>query len=103
MSDYIERANRVVPSKAQIDFMNTEFMAFIHFGMNTFTNSEWGNGNDSPELFNPAKLNANQWAATVRAAGMKAIILTAKHHDGFCLWPSAYTDYSVKYSPWKDG
>ena len=101
--DYIKRAAAVVPSKRQLKWHELEFYAFIHFGMNTFTNSEWGNGNDDPVLFNPEKLNANQWAAAVRAAGMKAIILTCKHHDGFCLWPSEYTDYSVKKSKWKDG
>lgn len=94
--DYIKRAAAVVPSERQLKWHELEFYAFIHFGMNTFTNSEWGNGNDDPVLFNPEKLNANQWAAAVRAAGMKAIILTCKHHDGFCLWPSEYTDYSVK-------
>ena len=86
--DYIKRAAAVVPSERQLKWHELEFYAFIHFGMNTFTNSEWGNGNDDPVLFNPEKLNANQWAAAVRAAGMKAIILTCKHHDGFCLWPS---------------
>ncbi len=101
--DYIKRAAAVVPSERQLKWHELEFYAFIHFGMNTFTNSEWGNGNDDPVLFNPEKLNANQWAAAVRAAGMKAIILTCKHHDGFCLWPSEYTDYSVKKSKWKDG
>ena len=101
--DYIKRAAAVVPSERQLKWHELEFYAFIHFGMNTFTNSEWGNGNDDPVLFNPEKLNANQWAAAVRAAGMKAIILTCKHHDGFCLWPSAYTDYSVKSSKWRDG
>ena len=101
--DYIKRAAAVVPSERQLKWHELEFYAYIHFGMNTFTNSEWGNGNDDPVLFNPEKLNANQWAAAVRAAGMKAIILTCKHHDGFCLWPSEYTDYSVKKSKWKDG
>ena len=101
--DYIKRAAAVVPSERQLKWHELEFYAFIHFGMNTFTNSEWGNGNDDPVLFNPEKLNADQWAAAVRAAGMKAIILTCKHHDGFCLWPSAYTDYSVKSSKWRDG
>lgn len=99
--DYIKRAAAVVPSERQLKWHELEFYAFIHFGMNTFTNSEWGNGNDDPVLFNPEKLNADQWAAAVRAAGMKAIILTCKHHDGFCLWPSKYTEHSVKNSPYK--
>lgn len=99
----IEMAASVVPSERQLKWQELEFYAFIHFGMNTFTNAEWGSGYESPETFNPTKLDARQWAASVKAAGMRAIILTAKHHDGFCLWPSAYTDHSVKYSPWKGG
>ena len=92
-----------VPSDRQLAWHELEFYAFVHFNMNTFTNMEWGLGNESPELFNPAELDCRQWARVCKEAGMKGIILTAKHHDGFCLWPSAYTEHSVKNSPWKNG
>lgn len=80
-----------------------EFNAFVHFNMNTFTNMEWGTGGESPEQFNPSALDCRQWAKVCKDAGMQGIILTAKHHDGFCLWPSALTEHSVKNSPWKNG
>ncbi|KAF2514947.1 alpha-L-fucosidase [Flavobacterium foetidum] len=92
-----------IPTQKQIDWQEMEFYAFVHFSLNTFTNKEWGYGDESPELFNPTDLDVRQWARIVKESGMKGIILVAKHHDGFCLWPSAYTERSVKNSPWKDG
>jgi len=92
-----------LPAERQLAWHELEYYAFVHFNMNTFTNMEWGFGNESPELFNPTELDCRQWARVCKEAGMKGIILTAKHHDGFCLWPSAYTEHSVKNSPWKNG
>lgn len=92
-----------LPSPAQLAWHTTETNLFVHFGMNTFTGREWGDGTESPAQFNPARLDCRQWARAARAAGFKIGILTAKHHDGFCLWPSAATDHSVKSSPWRHG
>lgn len=92
-----------LPTERQLAWHEMEFYAFIHFNMNTFTNMEWGMGNEKPESFNPTQLDTRQWARVCKEAGMKGIIITAKHHDGFCLWPSAYTEHSVKNSPWKEG
>ena len=103
MSNTIEIAANIVPSEKQYNWQLTEFYAFAHFGVNTFTNREWGEGNEDPAIFNPVKFNADQWVNAVKAANMNALILTAKHHDGFCLWPSKYTEHSVKNSPYKGG
>lgn len=99
----IQEALQVVPSQRQLLWQQKEFFAFIHFGMNTMTDTEWGTGEESPQLFNPSELDAEQWVATLAKAGVKAAILTCKHHDGFCLWPSKYTEHSVKNAPWKNG
>lgn len=91
------------PSRAQLAWQRDELAMFIHFGVNTFTDREWGDGTERPTIFDPSALDARQWARTARAAGFKAMVLTAKHHDGFCLWPTATTMHSVRSSPWRGG
>ncbi len=92
-----------VPNENQLRWQQMEMYAFIHYSLNTYTDQEWGFGNEDPQLFNPSDLDCRQWARVCKQAGMRGIIFTAKHHCGFCMWPSAYTDYSVKNSPWKQG
>lgn len=92
-----------LPSERQLAWQELEYYAFFHFNMNTFTDMEWGLGGEDPSLFNPTELDVEQWVKTVKKAGMKAVIITAKHHDGFCLWPTKTTEHSIKNSPYKDG
>ena len=98
-----EELTSIRPSKRQMAIMELGFYAFIHFTVNTFTNREWGDGTENPGIFCPTDFSAEQWVEAIRAAGMKGLILTCKHHDGFCLWPSKYTKHSVRSSPWRDG
>lgn len=97
------KPNLPIPSRSQLAWQRLEYYAFVHFGMNTFTNHEWGEGRAPATDFKPTAFDAEQWARIVRDAGMKGIIITAKHHDGFCLWPSETTEYSVKNSNWRGG
>ncbi|HET9425105.1 MAG TPA: alpha-L-fucosidase [Gemmatimonadaceae bacterium] len=99
----MQPVNRPVPTPAQLAWHRDELAIFLHFGVNTFTNREWGDGKESPAIFNPTALDARQWARSARAAGFKAMVLTAKHHDGFCLWPTKTTMHSVASSPFRGG
>ena len=103
MNQLDQRLVGVVPSERQLRLQQMEFYAFVHFTVNTFTDQEWGDGTENPSIFNPVKLDASQWVNAVKAAGMTGLILTCKHHDGFCLWPSKHTTHTVASSPYKDG
>ena len=103
LEEKIDIASRLIPTEQQLNWQRGELTAFLHFGMNTFTGREWGDGTENPEWFNPTELDCEQWVLALKDGGFKYAILTAKHHDGFCLWPTATTEHSVKNSPWRDG
>lgn len=100
---YRSKTQIPVPSKDQIAWQNDEFYLFCHFGPNTFSDLEWGKGTEHEDTFNPEALDCNQWCSIAKDAGAAGIIITAKHHDGFCLWPSKYSNHTVKKSNWKNG
>lgn len=100
---FISAQTMPVPNEDQLRWQEMEMYAFIHYSLNTYTDQEWGFGDEDPQLFNPSSLDCRQWARVCKQAGMRGIIFTAKHHCGFCMWPSQYTEYSVKNSPWKNG
>jgi alpha-L-fucosidase len=95
--------SRPRPSPSQLAWQCDELALFLHFGVNTFTDREWGDGHEDPSIFSPSALDSRQWARAARNAGARALILTAKHHDGFCLWPTRTTGHSVAASPWRSG
>ena len=103
MDSRLDLYTSIVPNRRQLIIQDMKYYAFVHYGMNTFTNREWGDGKESERIFNPKKQNTDQWCEAIAAAGMKGVILTCKHHDGFCLWPTKTTEHSIKNSPYKNG
>ena len=104
MKDFIRAAAHVKPNENQLRLITeTPFYAFVHFSPNTYTGLEWGLGNEPCEIFDPTELDCDQWCEAIKSAGMKGAVITAKHHDGFCLWQTAYTEHSIKNSPYKNG
>src|SRR6476646_4598245 len=98
-----QNSTGIKPSPQQVEWQDLEFGVLIHFGTNTYLDREWGDGTASPQVFNPTQFDPEQWLRAAKAAGAKYVVLVAKHHDGFCLWPTQQTDYSVKSSPWENG
>ena len=103
LQDIVRKSTMVVPSERQYQWQTYEFIAFLHYGVNTYTGNEWGSGKEDPAVFHPTAFDAGQWISVIKDAGMELAMLTAKHHDGFCLWPTTTTDYSVESSEWKNG
>ena len=99
----INKAAHVVPKQIQLDALRNEFIAFIHLGPNTFTRKEWGTGEENPNIFTPNNLNTDQWCEALKNAGMRMVVLTTKHHDGFVLWQTRYTKHGIMSSPYKNG
>jgi len=100
---HAQNFTEIKPSPQQVEWLDLEFGVLIHYGPNSFMDREWGDGKADPKAFNPSELDAEQWMRAIKAAGAKYVVFVAKHHDGFCLWPTAQTDYSVKSSPWLNG
>ena len=94
-------AHGAIPTPQLLAWHERQFYAFVHFNMNTFTGVEWGEGTESPDRFNPTKLDCRQWCALFKECGLSGVIITAKHHDGFCLWPSKFTEHDVAGSTWR--